>query len=58
MKPLTEKQAAILQHIIDVSREHGYPPTLREMADVYGITPKGIFDHLKFARIRAGGSGY
>jgi len=47
MKDLTEKQEQVLQFIVDVVREKGFPPTIREIGDQFGITAKGAYDHLK-----------
>ncbi len=46
-KPLTAKQEAIFSYIKDSTRESGYPPTVREIGDNFGITVKGAYDHLK-----------
>lgn len=47
MKDLTEKQEFVLQYISDTVREKGFPPTIREIGDQFGITAKGAYDHLK-----------
>lgn len=47
MKELTEKQRGILEYIYGFSQNQGYPPTIREIADRFEITPKGAYDHLK-----------
>lgn len=47
MKDLTEKQLAVLQFITNVIKERGFPPTIREIGDEFGITAKGAYDHLK-----------
>lgn len=36
-----------MQFIVDVVREKGFPPTIREIGDQFGITAKGAYDHLK-----------
>lgn len=46
MKELTEKQLNILQFLIEFMKENKYCPSLREIADNYGVTPKVIFDQL------------
>lgn len=43
MKPLTSKQYSILQAIYDT---RGYPPTYTELAGRFGMTSKGIYDHV------------
>lgn len=47
MKGLTDKQKKILAYIEKYSAEHGYPPTIREIGDIFSITAKGAYDHLK-----------
>ncbi|EQA38389.1 repressor LexA [Leptospira inadai serovar Lyme str. 10] len=47
MKDLTEKQLAVLHFITNVIKERGFPPTIREIGDEFGITAKGAYDHLK-----------
>lgn len=46
-KKLTEKQQAILDYIKNRIHENGYPPTVREIGDNFGITVKGAYDHVK-----------
>lgn len=47
MKELTEKQNAVLEFILERMGEDGFPPTVREIGNRFGITPKGAYDHLK-----------
>jgi len=47
MPKLTEKQELVLQFITETIREKGFPPTIREIGDEFGITAKGAYDHLK-----------
>jgi repressor LexA len=47
MKGLTEKQNAVLTFIIGEMEENGFPPTVREIGNKFGITPKGAYDHMK-----------
>lgn len=47
MKDLTEKQKQILDYISKFTKEKNYPPSIREIADQFQITPKGAYDHLK-----------
>lgn len=47
MKELTEKQEQVLKFITKIIKERGYPPTIREIGDEFGITAKGAYDHLK-----------
>jgi repressor LexA len=46
-KGLTEKQRRILEFIIDFQREHGFPPTIRELGDAFQIgSLRGVTVHL------------
>ncbi len=47
MKDLTNKQKQILDFIIEYIKTKNYPPSIREIADHFKITPKGAYDHLK-----------
>jgi repressor LexA len=47
MKDLTQKQKQILEFITNFVKEKNYPPSIREIADHFQITPKGAYDHLK-----------
>jgi len=45
---LTPRQKTILQYIADVIRERGYPPSITEIGEHFGISStNGVFDHLK-----------
>ncbi|MDR0908523.1 MAG: transcriptional repressor LexA [Spirochaetaceae bacterium] len=46
MKGLTDRQQEVLKFIIQYGREHAYPPTIRELADHFGISIKGAYDHI------------
>lgn len=46
MKPLTEKQQAVLAFVEGFSRHRGYPPTVREVAAHFGVQPRAAADHL------------
>lgn len=46
-KLLTEKQQLILKFLKESILDSGYPPTVREIGDRFGITVKGAYDHLK-----------
>lgn len=46
-KILTEKQDKIFNFIKNEIRESGYPPTVREIGEEFGITVKGAYDHVK-----------
>lgn len=47
MKGLTEKQAEILQLIIDFQAEHKISPTYRNMADKLDVHVKSVYDQVK-----------
>ena len=46
-KELTKRQRQVLDFIIDYTRDSGYPPTVREMAEAFSMSSKGAYDHLK-----------
>ena len=47
-KKLTERQTAIYSFIVDFASEHGYPPTIPEIQDEFGIkSPNGVSNHIK-----------
>ena len=46
-KDLTDKQQLILNYIKDAINDSGFPPTVREIGDKFGITVKGAYDHMK-----------
>jgi len=53
-KGLTEKQRRILEYIIDFQRDNGFPPTIRELGDAFGIgSLRGVTVHLD-ALVRKG----
>ena len=43
---LTPKQLAILTFVRDYERQHGYAPTLQELADHFQVTKVTIFEHV------------
>lgn len=47
MKELTNKQELVLKFITKIIKDRGFPPTIREIGDEFGITAKGAYDHLK-----------
>ncbi len=47
MNPLTARQKEILALIRDYQNQHGYPPSLRELAGHFKVYPNTIQDHLK-----------
>lgn len=53
MNPLTARQNEVLTLIRDYQNQHGYPPSLRELAGHFKVYPNTIQDHLK-ALIRKG----
>jgi len=45
---LTSRQRQILEYIIEYEKEHGYPPTIREICEAFGISsPRGVSKHLE-----------
>ncbi len=46
MRPVTERQQAILQYLENHISEHSYPPTMREIGEHFGISSKGAHDHI------------
>ncbi|MDR2467836.1 MAG: transcriptional repressor LexA [Spirochaetaceae bacterium] len=46
MIKLTEKQYEVLNYIKTYINRHSYPPTIREIAGHFAISPKGAFDHV------------
>lgn len=45
---ITPRQAAVLNFIAECIEEHGYPPTIQEIGQHFGIaSTNGVFDHLK-----------
>ena len=47
-EPLTERQEKILAFIKRSIQEQGYPPTIREIGEHFGIrSTNGVNDHLK-----------
>lgn len=48
MNHLTERQRFVLQQIIRLMDEKGYPPTFRELGDAIGVkSTNGVSDHLR-----------
>lgn len=44
---LTARQAQTLEYVRSYAEEHGYSPSLREVAKELGITPNGAQEKLK-----------
>lgn len=49
---LTEKQHSIYLYIKDFIEENKYSPTLREIAERFNITVKGVYDHIQAIKRR------
>ena len=47
MKPMTERQQAVLEFVEGFCARQGYPPTVREVAAHFGIQPRAAADHLE-----------
>ncbi|MDO9533070.1 MAG: transcriptional repressor LexA, partial [Deltaproteobacteria bacterium] len=50
MKPLTDRQQAVLTFVEEFCEHQGYPPTVREVAAAFGIQPRAAVDHLAALR--------
>ena len=50
MKELTDRQKQILNFIAEYIKMNSYPPTIREIAENYGISVKGAHDHITALR--------
>ena len=46
MKELTKRQKEVLSFIADYIKKHSYPPTIRDIADHFGMSVKGAYDHV------------
>ena len=46
MKEPTKRQLEVLSFITEYLDDHAYPPTIRELADHFGISVKGAQDHV------------
>ena len=47
MKDLTNRQKEVLTFIRAYIKRQSYPPTIREIAERFGISTKGAYDHVK-----------
>jgi len=47
MRELTGRQREVLGFIRTFSSRNGVPPTVREIGDKFGVTPRAAFDHLR-----------
>jgi repressor LexA len=47
MRELTNRQRDVLSFIRTFSTRHGVPPTVREIAHRFEVTPRAAFDHLR-----------
>ncbi len=46
-KTMTPARARILDAIVELAGQHGYPPTLREVGTLLELTVNGVRDHVK-----------
>jgi repressor LexA len=46
MKEPTKRQEEVLTFIAEYIEKHTYPPTIREIADYFGMSVKGAHDHV------------
>ena len=42
MLEMTEKQKRVHDEMLRYQKEHGYPPTLRELGEIIGVSPECI----------------
>lgn len=52
MDELTNRQQEILDSIKNYINEDGIPPTIKDIADKYGMTAPGMLDHWKALRCK------
>jgi len=50
MKKLTDRQKEVLAFIADYIEQNSYPPSIREIAENFGISMKGAHDHVAALR--------
>jgi repressor LexA len=50
MKELTQRQREVLDFIMVYTKDHAYPPTMREIGDYFSISVKGAYDHVEALR--------
>ncbi|MCL2599684.1 MAG: transcriptional repressor LexA [Treponema sp.] len=50
MRKLTDRQKEVLSFIADHIKRHCYPPSIREIAEHFGISMKGAHDHITALR--------
>jgi repressor LexA len=43
----------VLTFIREYIKTHAYPPTIREIADFFGISVKGAYDHVEALKKRS-----
>ena len=46
MKNLTDRQKEVLEFIARFTEENGYPPTVREIGENFGISLRAVQDHI------------
>ena len=47
MKGLTTRQAEVLRFVGDHSERNGFPPSVRDIGDRFGLNPATVHDHIK-----------
>ena len=50
MRKVTDRQKEVLSFISDHTERHSYPPSIREIAEHFGISMKGAHDHVSTLR--------
>lgn len=53
MKNLTDRQKEVLEFIARFTEENGYPPTVREIGENFGISLRAVQDHIAACQKRA-----
>ena len=49
---ITDRQKEILQFILAFLREHGFPPTIREIGIYFEIAPASVLGHLHALEVK------
>jgi len=50
MKGLTQRQIEITKFIENYIEDHGFPPSIRDIGNNFGFSPKAAYDHLSALR--------
>lgn len=47
LRPLTDRQHQVLAFFVDYTRENGMPPTIRDVGQHFGFSPRAAYDHVR-----------